>query len=31
VEEKRPKKLLDQVRDGTRVKHYAFSTEKTYV
>jgi integron integrase len=28
---RRPKKLLDQVRDAIRVKHYAYSTEKTYV
>ena len=27
----RPKKLLDQVRDAIRLKHYAYSTEKTYV
>lgn len=27
----RRKKLLDQVRDAIRVKHYAYSTEKTYV
>ena len=27
----RPKKLLDQVRDAIRVKHYAYSTEKTYL
>ena len=26
-----PKKLLDQVRDAIRLKHYAYSTEKTYV
>lgn len=26
-----PKKLLDQVRDAIRLKHYAASTEKTYV
>jgi hypothetical protein len=29
--ESRPRKLLDQVRDALRVKHYAYSTEKTYV
>ncbi len=29
--EPRPRKLLDQVRDAIRVKHYAYSTEKTYV
>ena len=27
----RPKRLLDQVRDAIRLKHYAYSTEKTYV
>jgi len=28
----RPKRrLLDQVRDTIRLKHYAYSTEKTYV
>ena len=26
-----PKRLLDQVRDAIRLKHYAYSTEKTYV
>ncbi|MHB0967147.1 MAG: phage integrase N-terminal SAM-like domain-containing protein [Bellilinea sp.] len=26
-----PKKLLDQLRDVIRIKHYAYSTEKTYV
>jgi hypothetical protein len=26
-----PKKLLDQVRDAIQLKHYAYSTEKTYV
>jgi len=26
-----PKKLLDQVRDAMRLKHYSLSTEKTYV
>jgi hypothetical protein len=26
-----PKKLLDKVRDAIRLKHYAYSTEKTYV
>jgi integron integrase len=29
--EPKPKKLLDQVRDALRLKHYAYSTEKTYV
>ena len=27
----RPRKLLDQVRDKMRIKHYAISTERTYV
>jgi site-specific recombinase XerD len=27
----RPKKLLDQVRDVLRLKHYAYRTEQTYV
>jgi hypothetical protein len=27
----KPKKLLDQVRDALRVKHYAYRTEKAYV
>ncbi len=27
----RPKRLLDQVRDAIRLKHYAYSTEKAYV
>ena len=26
-----PKKLLDQLRDAIRIKHYAYSTEKTYI
>jgi hypothetical protein len=26
-----PKKLLDQVRDLLRLKHYAYRTEETYV
>ncbi|MEA3327853.1 MAG: site-specific integrase [Chloroflexota bacterium] len=26
-----PKKLLDEVCDAIRLKHYAYSTEKTYV
>ncbi|MUL38027.1 site-specific integrase [Gloeocapsopsis dulcis] len=29
--EPRPRKLLDQVPDAIRVKHYSYSTEKTYV
>ncbi len=29
--QRRPKRLLDQVRDAIRLKHYAASTEKTYV
>jgi hypothetical protein len=28
--ESRPKKLLDQVRDAIRVKHYALNTEQAY-
>jgi hypothetical protein len=27
----RPKKILDQMRDAIRLKHYAYRTEKTYV
>ena len=27
----RPKKLLDQVRDTIRLKHYSYRTEETYV
>jgi len=27
----KPKKLLDQLRDAVRLKHYSYSTEKTYV
>ncbi len=27
----RPQKLLDQVRDAIRVKHYTCNTEQTYV
>ena len=27
----KPRKLLDQVRDAVRLKHYAYSTEKAYV
>ena len=29
--EARPKKLLDQVRDAIRLKHYSIRTEKVYV
>jgi len=29
--EPRPKKLLDQMRDTIRLKHYAYRTEETYV
>lgn len=29
--ETRPKKLLDQVRDAIRLKHYSYKTEQTYV
>lgn len=28
---KRPKKLLDQVRDAIRLKHYSIRTEHSYV
>lgn len=28
---KPPKKLLDQVRDAIRLKHYSYRTEQTYV
>jgi len=27
----KPKKLLDQLREAIRIKHYSYSTEKTYV
>ncbi len=27
----KPKKLLDQLRDAIRIKHYSYATEKTYV
>ena len=29
--QKRPKKLLDQVREAIRLKHYSIRTEETYV
>jgi hypothetical protein len=29
--EQRPKKLLEQVRDIIRVKHYSYRTEESYV
>lgn len=29
--QQRPKKLLDQVRDAIRLKHYSYRTEETYV
>ncbi|MBD1910739.1 MULTISPECIES: phage integrase N-terminal SAM-like domain-containing protein [unclassified Leptolyngbya] len=29
--EARPKKLLDQVREVIRLKHYSYRTEETYV
>lgn len=29
--QQRPKKLLDQVRDATQLKHYSYRTEATYV
>jgi len=28
--DKKPKKLLDQVRDALRLKHYSYRTEQTY-
>ena len=31
VMEPRPKKLLDQLREVIRLKHYAYRTEETYV
>ena len=31
MEERRPKKLLDQVRDAIRLKHYSYRTEQAYV
>jgi integron integrase len=31
MEPARPKKLLDQVRDAIRLKHYSYRTEETYV
>ena len=31
MEEHRPKKLLDQVRDAIRLKHYSIRTEQAYV
>ncbi len=29
--ESKPRKLLDQVRDAIRLKHYSYRTEQTYV
>lgn len=29
--EQRPKKLLEQVQDAIRLKHYSYQTEKTYI
>lgn len=29
--EQRPKKLIEQVQDVIRLKHYSYQTEKTYV
>ena len=29
--DKKPKKLLDQVRDALHLKHYAYRTEQSYV
>jgi len=26
-----PRKLLDQVRDALRIKHYSYRTEQTYI
>jgi len=31
VEQEPPKKLLDQVRDALRLKHYSYRTEQSYV
>jgi len=31
MEEHRPKKLLAQVRDAIRLKHYSYRTEQAYV
>ena len=31
MEEHRPKKLLHQVRDAIRLKHYSYRTEQAYV
>jgi hypothetical protein len=31
MEEHRPKKLLDQVHDAIRLKHYSILIEETYV
>jgi site-specific recombinase XerD len=31
MEEHRPKKLLEQVRDAIRLKHYSYRTEQAYV
>ena len=31
IMQQKSKKLLDRVRDAIRLKHYAYSTEKTYV
>ncbi|MBM0744841.1 hypothetical protein JOY44_25285 (plasmid) [Phormidium sp. CLA17] len=29
--QERPKKLLNQIRNAIRLKHYAYRTEETYV
>jgi hypothetical protein len=29
--QKRPKKLLDQISEAMRLKHYAYRTEETYI
>ena len=31
MKDQRPKKLLDQVRDAIRLKHYSIRTEEAYV
>jgi hypothetical protein len=31
LEEQRPKKLLDQVRDAIHLKHYSIRTEQAYI
>jgi hypothetical protein len=29
--EQRPKKLIEQVQDAIRLKHYSYQTDKTYI